>query len=1115
MKTLLSLLSIAFTFTLNAQVSSVDPTEQCATNSVIELQKSSVALFDKYQAAQEQKIRDQIVNNQSKLLGVDEFVIPVVVHIVYKDANGNIPYEQVLSQIDALNAAFQGTNSGLSTPIRFCLAKTALGSNNWTDPTNEPGVMRYEDISPNSMYADHQITHQSAYSLLSLTHPNPSTFPFENYLNIWVVNSINSPALVQGYAPLPIMPEIGINGYPLDGVVVRSDVFGDNANPAYCQCFNLASTPVDRTLGKVTVHEVGHYLRLYHTFHQGCTGGQQSGASGSGDCELFGDFVCDTPPCTQPPTANAYCSSGQVNSCTAPFENQISYPSNITMAGPNDGYDMVENYMNYVADPCYATFSAQQVDRMVAFIQNSRFILTSMENLFNVGVVGANGCVPPELSAVITGPVSTCTDYDTPYSAPVGYGYSNAAFSWTVTPNIGVQFTGGTNANDPSVNIFFANPGNYTITLTVVDANDVLSNSIDVTVSTCSPIMSSQSNWYFGKFGSIDFSSGIPIVQTTSLTNNTMDSAYEQAVTESDPNTGELIYYSDGQNVWNSDHVLINPGAPLEGTVSTSQIISVPNPANSDQYYLIIPTITTAFGPPQFALLDFSGTGTIASTGYLDMPSGSGNTSESITAIPHCNGTDYWIILHGDFSDRNFYVYRLSNQGFSNADFTSSTPDVYDNNGTPFFLGSDIGFIKSSASGSRIAMSSRNFSAPFGQAGIATYDFNTITGEISNENVHSTSQFYACSFPPNNEDILYATHTDDRVYQINLLTGALVEIAPQGSAQSMQLAPDGKIYLSKYWNSILSAIEDPDNLSAPSYNSSAIDLSATSFSIKGNGLLDLIDAVKPSPITPDFTFVYSPNCTDVEFEIDNCWETYEIAWNFGDNSICSGNLNDPIVCPNSQGTFRNPTHTFASGTYIVTLTITFGSDVQTVSHQVTIGASGSPINGLFEVCTGEIVEYSTPFDSLYTYDWTITGGTFSGGNTSASGSIVSANWLTSGSGTITLTTTNTQVPTCSATVTQDIIIKECHLGLDDLGANNISVAIYPNPSDHVITIELMNLDVSDQSQLELYDLAGKLVYSAVFKDKQMSIYVRDFALGTYFVKVSTPLGSVQRRVVFQ
>ncbi|MCJ8288631.1 MAG: T9SS type A sorting domain-containing protein [Crocinitomicaceae bacterium] len=1116
MKALLSLFLVAFSINSSAQLEPESPEEQCGSNHVMTIQESSVPDYQMHQDHQEQQIRERIVINQSKTVGLDEFVIPVVVHIVYKNSNGNIPYDQVLSQIDALNEAYQGTSNGISTPIRFCLAKSAMGPNDWTDPINEPGVMRYEDTSPNYQYADHVISHQSAADLVSLTHPSSSYFPYENYLNIWVVNSINSPALVQGYAPMPIMPEIGIYGYPLDGIVVVNDVFGDNSNTAYCQCFNLQTSPVNRTLGMVAVHEIGHYLRLYHTFHQGCTGGQQPGTPGTNDCEQFGDFVCDTPPCIQPFNANAYCNSGQVNSCLPPNENQANYPSNINMAAANDGYDMVENYMNYVADPCYQTFSDQQISRMVAFIQNSRYNLTTMENLSATGVVGVFGCVPPQLGASISGPLQTCINYSTTFSAPVGLGYSNTTYSWSITPSTGVLYTGGTSSTDQTININFSNPNVYTIILTVGDGNSYLSDSIEVTVSMCTPIMSSQSNWYFGEYGAIDFSSGIPIAQNTAVINNTISLAHESAVSESDPVTGQLVYYSDGMSVWNGNHVLINPGAPLDGTQSTSQIISVPNPETPGQYYLIIPTLTTLSGPPQFALLDMSGGGSILTTGYLDLPTGISNTSEAVTAIPHCNGIDYWIIFHGDFADRNFYVYRLSSLGFSNSDFTSATPNIYTNNGSPFFLGSDIGHLKSSTSGNHLALTSYDFSAPFGQAGIATYDFNNITGEVSNETLLHLSPHYSCSFAPTNDNILYATDANDRVLQYDLIGGGITELAPQNSAEGMQLAPDGKIYLSKYLSSTLKSIEDPDNLSTPMYNSNAVNMALINSSMKGNGLIDLMDAIKPTPIEANFSIAYQSNCTDIEFETDNCWETYQINWDFGDNMTCSGNLNDPITCSNTTGNFRNPVHTFSTGTYIVTLTITFGTIVTTVSHQVTINTTGSPINGLFNVCTGETIEYSTPYDSLYTYDWTITGGTFPGGSTNASGALISANWLSSGIGTITLTTSNIQVPTCSSTVTEDVLIEVCYAGSLEIEPSEINVLVYPNPSVETLTIELLaTTNTFDQTTIQLFDLTGKLIFTHTFTKNKATINTENYSSGIYLLNITSPFGSTNRRVIFQ
>eukprot|EP00957_Ditylum_brightwellii_P176243 13419597-Ditylum_brightwellii.AAC.1 len=81
-------------------------------------------------------------------------------------------------------------------------------------------------------------------------------------------------------------------------------------------------------LGRVTTHETGHYLGLYHTFENGC--------------EIPGDYI-DNTPCMKDETFG--CPIDQ-DSC------------------PSPGVDPIHNFMGFVDDDCMKEFTPDQMARM-------------------------------------------------------------------------------------------------------------------------------------------------------------------------------------------------------------------------------------------------------------------------------------------------------------------------------------------------------------------------------------------------------------------------------------------------------------------------------------------------------------------------------------------------------------------------------------------------------------------------------------------------------------------------------------------------------------------------------------------------------------------------------
>jgi hypothetical protein len=219
--------------------------------------------------------------------------IPVAVHLITSGRQGAFSKNVVNVLIRNMNAAYAGT------PFSFVLAKLNKTNNsNWYNNCGDFGVegamkkrLAYKPAKVLNIYSCIPAGPGLPAGVIGYSD-YPWTFPESSYLQGVVIH------------PGTLPTDAGLEGY---------DHYGLNV-----------------------VHEIGHWLGLYHTFE--------------GRCEDR-DLVVDTPAEASP-----------------------SFTCDLTRDSCPDspGLDDVRNYMDYADDFCYDHFTGGQAERMVEVVRMFR-----------------------------------------------------------------------------------------------------------------------------------------------------------------------------------------------------------------------------------------------------------------------------------------------------------------------------------------------------------------------------------------------------------------------------------------------------------------------------------------------------------------------------------------------------------------------------------------------------------------------------------------------------------------------------------------------------------------------------------------------------------------------
>lgn len=276
------------------------------------------------------------------------YTIPVVYHVLYNVAAENIHDSLLINQLEVLNRDFCRQNFDTSNTRSFFKSRAGDARIKFVlaavDPNGNPtsGIIRKQTLTT-SWGGGNNINNKMKSNYTRGSSPwNP-----KKYVNIWVCDlSQNNTDGLLGFAYPPFgHPSWNNQSWIADsnqGVTLHYKVVGRN-NP-------LANTSTLNTsnMGRVAVHEFGHYFGLRHIWADDQFQINRCAAD---------DYIDDTP--LQGVGSGFNCNKS-MNTCTEPKD---------------DLPDMVENYMDYSSHQCQNMFTKQQVITMRNAISQYRFDL--------------------------------------------------------------------------------------------------------------------------------------------------------------------------------------------------------------------------------------------------------------------------------------------------------------------------------------------------------------------------------------------------------------------------------------------------------------------------------------------------------------------------------------------------------------------------------------------------------------------------------------------------------------------------------------------------------------------------------------------------------------------
>ncbi|MES2779857.1 MAG: T9SS type B sorting domain-containing protein [Bacteroidota bacterium] len=320
--------------------------------------------------------------------------------------------------------------------------------------------------------------------------------------------------------------------------------------------------------------------------------------------------------------------------------------------------------------------------------------------------------------------------------------------------------------------------------------------------------------WYFGRSAGLNFNTDPPtVIEDSKMT--TMEGC--SSISDED---GNLLFYTDGQIVWNRFHEKMSNGTGLNGNgSSTHSSVIVKKPFTDSIYYII-----TSDKGICYSVVDMrenNGRGNVLEKNTKMVA----KSAEKIAATIHRNGSDVWIAVP-EAGTNNIEMFLLTENGMFHHHVIRD-----------FFISgfANWGQMKFSPDSKVLALTNPTGPSGSSDTRISIADFDNLTGTISNPKILTGAKnVYGLEFSPSSKLLYFGTwlgvagasglfQYDLTSIDNNFLT-ACYKVAPEGNGQ-LQLASNGKIYIPNDPLSLLSVINYPDSAGAKcSFSSQTVSL---------------------------------------------------------------------------------------------------------------------------------------------------------------------------------------------------------------------------------------------------------------------------------------------------